>query len=116
MYKVSVGPPAIPGKGTYAVMMPNNVALYATELKGADAVKEAGTVEKILDLVNASDDDAFGAASWYMATQPICAGIQEMFKGDVDAAYMSYITKCVGGSDLAGRQPFWDSAKKAFGL
>lgn len=111
-YKVSAT--GIEGKGTYAVMMPPNVKLYATKLKGEAAVAQAGTPAAILDLVNANDDDAFGAASWYMSTQ--CAGTQEKFSGDVDAAWTYYISTCVGGSDLAGRQPFWDDAKKAFGF
>ncbi|TID12830.1 hypothetical protein E2P81_ATG09778 [Venturia nashicola] len=114
MYKVSVGSPPTPGKGTYAVMMPPNVKLYATQLKGEAAVAAAGTVEKILDLVNTSDDDAFGAASWYMSTQ--CPGAQDKFSGDVDAAFASYITDCVHGGDMEKRQATWTNAKKAFGL
>ncbi|KAE9982128.1 hypothetical protein EG328_011233 [Venturia inaequalis] len=114
-YKVSVGTPPTPGKGTYAVMMPPNIKLYATKLKGEAAVAEAGTVEKILDLVNTSDDDAFGAASWYMSTQ--CPDAQAKFSsGDVDAAFASYITDCVNGGDMDKRQATWINAKKAFGL
>lgn len=112
MYKVGIN--SVAGKGTYAVMMPNNVEKYATQIKGAGEVAKAATPEAILALVNTSDDDAFGAASWYMKTQ--CPDTLKMFDGNVDAAWTNYISTCVGGSDLAGRQPFWDSAKAAFGL
>ncbi|QDS68029.1 hypothetical protein FKW77_009539 [Venturia effusa] len=112
IYKTSAQ--GIAGKGTYAVMMPDNVKLYATKLKGEAAVAQAGTPAAILDLVNANDDDAFGAASWYMAEQ--CPGAQDKFKGDVDAAWTSYITDCVNGGVLDQRQATWNNAKKAFGL
>lgn len=114
MYKVSASDPPTPGKGTYAVMMPPNVKLYATKLKGEAAVTAAGSDVNILELVNASDEDAFGAASWYMSTQ--CPGAQEKFTGDVDAAFASYITDCVHGGDMEKRQATWINAKKAFGL
>lgn len=113
MYKVGLDP-ATPGKGTYAVMMPPNVKKYAEQLFGADAVTKAATPVAILALVNANDDDAFGSASWYMSTQ--CPDIQKQFDGNVDTAWTAYISTCVGGSDLAGRQPFWDAAKTAFGI
>jgi hypothetical protein len=113
MYKVGLDP-STPGKGTYAVMLPPNVQKYATQLYGAAAVTNAATPVAILALVNTKDDDAFGAASWYMSTQ--CPSAQALFNGDVDTAWTSYISSCVGGSDLAGRQPFWDAAKKAFSL
>jgi hypothetical protein len=103
-----------PGKGTYAVMMPPNVKKYATQLKGADAVTQAGNPVAILALVNTQDDDAFGSASWYMSTQ--CPDIQKQFDGDVDSAWTAYISTCVGGSEMAKRQPYWDAAKKAFGI
>jgi hypothetical protein len=97
------------------MLMPDNVASYATATYGAAKVAAAGSVTAILDLVNGNDSDSFGSAAWYMKAK--CPELITQFQGaTLDTAWNTYIVSCVSTTMSADRTRYWEAAKKAASL
>jgi len=109
--------PGVPGQGTRNMQSPAYNAKYATDLFGADVVSQAqaaGGVEAVLQLVS-GDDESFGSAAWFLATQ--CS--QDQKTGLASGSYqgwVAYLTSCIGTTDTPERDAGWQAAKKVLNV
>ncbi|KAK3394847.1 hypothetical protein B0H63DRAFT_517929 [Podospora didyma] len=105
--------PGRPGQGTSNMMMPNFVAMYATDVLGANAVAGKDPAA-ILDLVK-PDQYNFGSAPWFLKTQ--CGpDVRAALQANPDTGFAAYM-RCVGvDAQDTNRQAYWKRAKAGFQL
>ncbi|KAI1360008.1 hypothetical protein F5Y08DRAFT_344126 [Xylaria arbuscula] len=125
VYKHNVSP-GNPGQGTsnmqsftfnleYAQSIPELKSQPAVTAIGNAASATAAQMNAVLDLLK-DDKYNFASGPWYMTTQ--CPDtVTALASGtNLDAAFNTYITSCVGTTMTEKRLEYWTSAKKAFGL
>lgn len=102
---------AAAGQGTSNMQMGSFNVQYANSIPELKAKNP--TESTVLDLV-IDDEYNFGTGPWFYSTQ--CQDIKSAATGDPDDFFNAYMG-CVGvNPDEEGRRPFFESAKKAFGL
>jgi hypothetical protein len=114
--------PGRPGQGTRNMQMAPFNEKYATALFGAAKVSAAKAApaagqdpsDAVLALVNASDEDSFGSAAWFLTTQ--CdPSIKDGLASGTAAGWDAYLTQCVGTTHDPARDPSWTAAKDVLG-
>lgn len=108
--------PGRPGQGTRMMAMPNYIAMYATEVVGADAYAKASAIggdaglNAVLALVNSDDEKSFGSAAWFYSTK-CSADVKAGVVAETVDGWHNFLTQCVGTELDPSRDLPWVAAK-----